>query len=74
MATAEHRFYVHPTDNGRHTGHVVTGVDDPLAAALTFAERWHADEAELAVMVTDCGTGTQVCFRIDLETGAAGPC
>ncbi|HEX8232505.1 MAG TPA: DUF5961 family protein [Caulobacteraceae bacterium] len=74
MPATEPRFYVHPTGDGRHAGHVVTGVDDPLAAALTFAEAWHGDGEEVAVMVTDCGTGKQVCYRIDLETGQAGPC
>lgn len=74
MAAPALRFYVHPTHDGRHAGHVVVGVEDPLAAALTFAERWHGDGDDVALMVTDCGTGRQVCFRIDLETGEASPC
>lgn len=74
MPNLEPRFYVHPTADGRHSGHVVTGVEDPLAAALTFAETWHGDGEEVALMVTDCGSGRQTCFRIDLETGEAGPC
>jgi hypothetical protein len=73
MAETELRFYVHPTDS-RAAGHVVTGAEDALEAALTFAERWSDDAEELAVMVTDCATGRQTCFRIDLETGQAGPC
>jgi hypothetical protein len=45
-------------------------------AALLFVEERHpeGDGGELSLVVEDCETGERQCFRIDLETGWAGPC
>ena len=45
-------------------------------AAFVFAEHGLVEAAgeSVAIMVKDCDTGAQHCFRIDLETGASAPC
>jgi hypothetical protein len=47
------------------------------AAALAFVEAYHPGpdvEDTVSLIVEDSATGERQCFRIDLETGAAGPC
>ena len=60
----------------RHQTHRVEGASFE-EAAFEFVDRWHPEGTEtgdVAVIVTDCVTGEQHCFRLDLETGEAGAC
>lgn len=75
-AALTRRFSVHSAADVRARAHILEGVSFE-DAALHFVEDAHpaADaEGEAAVMVEDCETGEQRCFRIDLETGASAPC
>lgn len=75
-AAEPRRFLVHPCHE-RAEGHVVADASDFHEAALIFVERWGpaADaEDEVSLIVCDCETGRQECFRIDLGTGEAAPC
>ncbi|HEX8469787.1 MAG TPA: DUF5961 family protein [Brevundimonas sp.] len=72
----ERRFAVHAADDGRHRWETVWAVshDD---AAIGFVERHHptvGDDGEVTVVVTDCESGHEHCFRIDLDTGDTAPC
>ena len=73
--TRRRRFSVHGAEETPSRGHLVEGVSFE-DAALQFLEDRHplADGDEASVFVEDCETGEQQCFRIDLETGEAGPC
>jgi hypothetical protein len=68
------RFSAHCTDESRVHAHSVPEATGFLDAAVTFAERWSSGVGEVSVTVTDCDTGEQQCFRIDLEAGEARPC
>ena len=77
MTAAEPRRYlVHPAHE-RAQGHVVADARDFHDAALIYVERWTPApdaEDEVALVVCDCETGRQECFRIDLGTGETSPC
>lgn len=73
---AEHRFAVHGRHQAHPHDHIVLGrsFED---AALGFVEDWHPAmdaDGEVAVVVRDLETGAEQCFRIDLDSGTAGPC
>jgi hypothetical protein len=74
-ATVQRRFSVHGADEAPSRALLVEGASFE-DAALYFAEHQHPQEdgEELALLVEDCETGERQCFRIDLETGDAGPC
>lgn len=67
------RFAVHETDEPQARSRLI---DEPSfeAAALHFAEDHHGDGEVVSVIVEDCESGERQCFRIDLDTGEAGPC
>ena len=73
--TSRRRFSVHGAEETPSRGHLVEGVSFE-DAALHFVEHRHplADGDEVSAFVEDCETGERQCFRIDLETGEAGPC
>ena len=77
MASAppQRRFSVHSAEEAPSRAHFVVGVSFE-DAALHFVEHQHpqANGDEVALLVEDCETGERQCFRIDLETGAAGSC
>ena len=69
-----HRFHVHPCEN-RGEGHMVPAASSAEEAALVFLEHWSpADGSEVSVIVKDCDTGRQQCFRLDLTSGEVAPC
>lgn len=70
------RFSVHVGGDVRRRARMVEGLSFE-DAALQFVEDVHpaADaDGDAAVIVEDCETGEQQCFRIDLETGESAPC
>mgnify|MGYP001546972255 CR=1 FL=1 len=71
----QRRFAVHAVEDAPSRAHLVEGASFE-DAALGFAEDQHpqADGDEIALLVEDCETGERQCFRIDLDTGDAGPC
>jgi len=73
--TAQRRFSVHGAEEAPSRAQLVVGVSFE-DAALHFVEDRHpqGDGDEVALLVEDCETGERQCFRIDLETGEAGPC
>lgn len=75
-AAQTHRFYVHASDAPRGEGRVIEEAETAEEAAFVFAEHGLVEAAgeSVAIMVKDCDTGAQHCFRIDLETGASAPC
>lgn len=75
-AAVTHRYYVHASDAHRGEGRVIEAAESPEEAAFVFAEHGLVDASRdsVAIMVKDCDTGAQHCFRIDLETGVSAPC
>jgi hypothetical protein len=72
----ERRFRVRPRDLAGSHARVLAEVSIE-AAAVAFVEDFAPAPdagAEIAVHVLDLDSGVEHCFRIDLETGAAGPC
>lgn len=72
----QRRFCVHGLAGPASRAHIVRGrsFED---AALRFVGDHHplADaDREVSLYVEDLETGERQCFRIDLETGDAGPC
>ena len=40
---------------------------------MSFLDHWHPDDAaEVTVAVTDCETGREHCFRLDIYSGDSG--
>ncbi|MGZ8363306.1 MAG: DUF5961 family protein [Caulobacteraceae bacterium] len=75
-AAETHRFYVHASDAARGAGRVIEDAGSAEEAAFIFAEHGlaQADGEDVALIVRDCDTGAQHCFRIDLATGESAPC
>jgi len=77
IQTLQRRFSVHGAEEAPSRTHLVEGVSFE-DAALHFVEDRHPEgegEGEaVSLFVEDCETGERQCFRIDLETGEAGPC
>jgi hypothetical protein len=51
--------------------------ENPLEAALMFAETWvppEAGDGEVRVIVQDCETGERQCYVVDLGEHDAEPC
>ena len=68
------RFLAYADDESRAKAHPVPEAEGFLDAAVIFAESWASAHGEISVTVVDCETGERRCFRIDLESGEAGPC
>jgi len=75
VQTLQRRFSVHGAEAAPSRAMLVEGVSFE-DAALHFVEDRHpeGDADEVSLFVEDCETGELQCFRIDLETGEAGPC
>ena len=70
------RFSVHAANEGHRHSHDVEGRSFE-EAAIAFVEIWHPPvdaEGDVSVIVLDTESGAQQCFRIDMESGDAGPC
>lgn len=72
---APRRFSVHGAAETPSRAHLVEGVSFE-DAAMQFVEERHPEGADdqVSLFVEDCETGERQCFRIDLQTGEAGPC
>jgi hypothetical protein len=76
IAQGPRRFSVHARHVDRHGARIVL---EPTfeAAAIAYVEDlapFPAGEPELSIIVRDLDSGHQHCFRVNLETGEAGPC
>ena len=70
------RFTVHESEEVRARAALVEERSFEAAALRYCAEQHpHGDLfGEAALVVEDCETGEQQCFRIDLGSGEAAPC
>jgi hypothetical protein len=69
-----HRFSAHLRDQGAHGRAFIAEADSFIDAATRFAETLHVPEGEVSIVVTDCETGRERCFMLDLATGRVGSC
>ena len=73
--TPQRQFSVHGAEETPSRAHLVEGVSFEDAALHFVEDRHpHGDDDEVSLFVEDCETGERQCFRIDLQTGEAGPC
>lgn len=75
-SASSRRFAVHAASEGRHRFETVYG-DGHEDAAVGYVERCSPapdDDGALTVIVTDCESGQEHCYRIDLGTGETAPC
>jgi hypothetical protein len=69
-----HRFHVHPCES-RGEGHMVPDAETAEQAAMAFLEHWApAEDGDVSVIVRDCETGRQDCFRLHVDTAEVAPC
>jgi hypothetical protein len=76
MTQAARSFYAHDRGGHRQGGCLIETADSFHEAAIAFAERAAAAEADgaLSVIVKDCETGEEQCFVVHLDEGEAEPC
>jgi uncharacterized protein DUF5961 len=74
-AVLQRRFSVHGIEDPPLPVRLVEGVSFE-DAALHYLEDRHlaAVDEEVSLLVEDCDTGEQQCFRVDLATGETAPC
>ena len=71
------RYVAHAVADHGHGDRLAPEARSFAEAALLFTERWHpatGDDGVLSITVTDCDSGEQQCFTIDVDTGDVGPC
>ena len=76
-ATSSPRFVAHARGEPRHSEHLVPEAASFEDAALRFTEHWSPApdaQGEVSIIVTECSTGEQQCFVVDLDAGEAAPC
>ena len=76
-ATTTRRYVAHTVADHGHAAHLVPEARSFVEAALLYTEHWHpaaVEDGALSVTVTDCESGEQHCFTIDVDTGDVGPC
>ena len=66
-------FLARRSDDARTFTHPIPDAADAMEAAVLFAERWPLS-GQVSVTVTECETGREQCFRIDLEDGSVRSC
>jgi hypothetical protein len=74
-AADDREFSVHARHVDRHHARVV--VESSFeAAAIAYVDDFAliGEETEISVIVRELASGHEHCFRIDLDTGEAGPC
>ena len=69
-----HRFSAHVRNDGAHVRSFLAEADSFIDAAVCFAETLPAPEGEISIVVTDCDTGRERCFSVDLATGEVDSC
>jgi hypothetical protein len=69
-----HRYSAHLRAEGAPSRQWVVEADSFIDAAVLFAETTGCHDPEVAVVVTECETGKDRCFMVNLETGEIGAC
>jgi len=70
------RFSVHAFQEARGRAWLMEGVSFE-DAALAFLDACHPPpdaDHQVSLIVEDCDSGEQQCFRVDLDTGRTAPC
>ncbi len=74
MNPRPHRYAAHARDAGVHARQWVADADSFIDAAIRFAETADADDGEISIVVTECDTGKDRCFVVNLGTGEVQAC
>ena len=69
-----HRYAAHVRDEGVHSRQWVAEADSFVDAAVLFAETAHLEDGDISIVVTDCESGKDRCFVVNLETGEVQGC
>jgi hypothetical protein len=68
-----HRYSAHLQDEGS-TAVVVAEADSFIDAAVRFAETRDVEDGDLSVVVTECESGKDRCFVVNLGSGDVKAC
>lgn len=69
-----HRYSAHLRDEGVHGRQWVADADSFIDAAVRFAETVHVDDGDVSVVVTDCESGKDRCFLVNMDSGDVKAC
>jgi hypothetical protein len=69
-----HRYSAHLRNEGPHARQWVAEAESFIDAAVQFAESTHVDEDEISIVVTECETGKDRCFLVNLGSGDVHSC
>jgi hypothetical protein len=74
MNRSARRYSAHLNAHGAHTRQWVAEADSFIDAAVRFAETADIGEEEVSVVVTECESGKDRCFLVNLGTGEVQSC
>jgi len=69
-----HRYSAHLQDEGSHGRQWVAEADSFIDAAVRFAETRDVEDGDLSVVVTECESGKDRCFVVNLGSGDVKAC
>lgn len=69
-----HRYSAHVRDHGVHGRQWVADADSFIDAAVSFAETADIGDGEVSIVVTECESGKDRCFVVNLGTGDVQAC
>ena len=76
VAEETRSFLVHARHEGRNNAHRVEGKSFE-EAAVAFVERWHPSvdaDGDVSVLVSEDDSGSEHCFKVNLDDGDTHPC
>jgi hypothetical protein len=74
MNQSRHRYSAHLRDAGVHARQWVAEADSFVDAAVRFAETADVEDGDMSIVVTECDTGKDRCFVVNLGTGDVQAC
>ena len=69
-----HRYSAHLREEGTHGRQWVAEADSFIDAAIRFAETRDVADGDVSVVVTDCESGKDRCFLVNLGNGDVKAC
>ncbi|RYZ14680.1 MAG: hypothetical protein EON61_02705 [Alphaproteobacteria bacterium] len=74
QSAKRHRYSAHVRDEGVHGRQWVAEADSFIDAAVRFAETKDFADGDVSVVVTDCESGKDRCFVVNLGNGDVKAC
>lgn len=74
QSVKRHRYSAHLRDEGTHGRQWVAEADSFIDAAVRFAETRDLVDGDVSVVVTECESGRDRCFLVNLGSGDVKAC